>query len=167
MRSNNQRNELVEKIDANEKLGVIVQCSDFKKKVAFRDQKVISYLSKESTVQEYLDIIIKNNGKEGSDKNVIEKLMEITKFTTTISQILSQSPCFIRFTNTFFDEYQNCAHFAILCNNLKEIILKICDENASFFEKIPDFLQAMPKYTDVSAIMELLVTIVNYHPSYY
>lgn len=93
--------------------------------------------------------------------------MEVTKFTKTISQILSQSHNFIRFVNTFFDCFQNNTYFAILCNILKEILLKICDENASFLNNITDFLSEIPMYTYVSAIMELLVTLVNYHPDHY
>ena len=166
---NNNKNVDIElMIERNEPLSVIAKYSGFKKKIVFGNKATISYLSNEDTVVQYINIIFRDNGKVGSDQNAIQNLIEITKFTKIMSQILVNSPKFTEFVNGFFIEYQNNPHFPLLCGILKEIILKICDEQAEIFlQNITNFLNEMPNYTDVFAIKELFLTLVNYHADIY
>ena len=156
---NEHNNSVVPEITG--RLEDVAQRGDFRKKVALQNQAMISLLSREETVEQYITILFVDNGKPWSSPKVIETLMDVTKFTKTISCILARSDLFAEFVNFFFVEFQNDPRFAILCNILKEIILKICDyESSSFLPRVNDFLIEMPNYTNVYPIMELFTTLV-------
>lgn len=145
-----------------------MQTKDFKKKVVFQNQEIISFISSEDAVEQYIDILFRDNGKEGSSPAVITTLMEITKFTKIMSQILSNSPKFTVFVNSFFNTFQSHQQLPVLCSILKEIILKICDENVSpFLNNINGFLDEITNFTHIFAIMELFTTLVIYHSDFY
>ena len=149
-------------------LSTVAECSDFKKKVVFQDNCVLSYLRREETVNELIVILFRDNGKEGSSQSLIEKIMHLIKFTKTMADILSNSDAFVGFVDSFFDEFKNEGRFNILCSVIKEIIMKFCEANqTNFFSRIPFFMGSMHKYIYLNAIKELFVDMVINYSSIY